>query len=101
MSERRGCAALRFHRSSQRYRPSRGAIATRPDEQRSMDFVSGALFDGRRIRALTLVGNRTREALAIVVDSGIRGEQVTEAVERVAAPRGAPCLIGPVPDRGG
>ena len=66
-----------------------------------MDFVSGALFDGRRIRALTLVGNRTREALAIVVDSGIRGEQVAEAVERVEGHRGAPCLIGLVSDRGG
>ena len=47
-----------------------------PNEQWSMDFVSDALFDGRRIRALTLVDNFTREALAIVVDSGIRGEHV-------------------------
>jgi putative transposase len=58
-----------------------------------MDFVSDALFDGRRIRALTLVDNYTREALAIVVDSGIRGEHVVEAVEAVAAWRGAPRLI--------
>jgi putative transposase len=35
----------------------------------------------------------TREALAIVVDSGIRGEHVVEAVEAVATDRGAPCLI--------
>ena len=30
-----------------------------------MDFVSDALFDGRRLRALTLLDVFTREALAI------------------------------------
>jgi putative transposase len=69
------------------------ATATRPNEQLSMDFVSDAPFDGRQNRALTLVGNDTREALAIMADSGIRGEQVVEAVEAVAACRCAPCLI--------
>jgi putative transposase len=58
-----------------------------------MDFVSDALFDGRRIHALTLVDNDTREALAIVVDGGIRGERVVQAVERIAMQRGAPQLI--------
>jgi len=41
----------------------------------SMDFVSGALFDGWRLRALTGVDAFTREALAIDVDQGIKGEQ--------------------------
>jgi len=67
--------------------------AARPNQQRSMDFVSDALFDGRRIRALTLVDYSTREALAIVVDGGIRGEHMAQAVEHVAACRGAPQLI--------
>ena len=74
-------------------RRSERPVAMQPNEQWSMDFVSDALFDGRRIRALTLVDNYTREAPAIVVDSGIRGEHVVEAVEAVAARRGAPCLI--------
>jgi putative transposase len=158
VSERRGCAALRFHRSSQRYRSSRDdqaplrlrireiaavrvrygyprihilllregwavnrkrvyrlyrleglslrrkrprrhvtaarrlerEVATRSNQQGSMDFVSNALFDGRRIRALTLVDNDTWEALTIVVDGGIRGEHVVQAVEQIAAHRGAP-----------
>ena len=34
----------------------------------SMDFVSDALYDGRRLRALTIVDNYTRECLAIEVD---------------------------------
>ena len=41
-----------------------------------MDFVSDALYDGRRLRALTLLDVFTREALAIVVEKGINGEQV-------------------------
>jgi putative transposase len=67
--------------------------AARPNQQWSMDFVSDALFDGRRIHALTLVDNDTAEALAIVVDGGIRGEHVVQAVERIAMQRGAPQLI--------
>jgi putative transposase len=67
--------------------------AVRPNQQWSMDFVSDALFDGRRTRALTLVDNFTRGAPATVVDGSIRGEQVVEAVERLALQRGSPQLI--------
>ena len=58
-----------------------------------MDFVSDALFDGRRLRALTVVYAFTREALAIDVDQGIKGEQVVEAMARIASTRGAPKTI--------
>ena len=58
-----------------------------------MDFVWDTLSNGCRIRALTLVDNFTREALAIVVDGSISGEHVAQAVEDVAAQRGAPGLI--------
>ena len=55
-----------------------------------MDFVSNTLFDGRRLRALTVVDTYTREALAIDVDQGIKGEQVVEAMARIAGTRGSP-----------
>jgi len=58
-----------------------------------MDFVSDALFDGRRLRALTVVDAYTREALTIEVDQGIKGEQVVEAVTKIATRRGAPQAI--------
>lgn len=58
-----------------------------------MHFVSDALFDGRRLRALTVVDAYTREALAIDVDQGIRGEQVVETMDRIASGRGAPHTI--------
>ncbi|GAA0263266.1 hypothetical protein LNAOJCKE_5371 [Methylorubrum aminovorans] len=43
----------------------------RPNERWSMDFVSDALFDGRWLRALTVMDAFTREALAIEVDGAI------------------------------
>jgi putative transposase len=59
----------------------------------SMDFVSNALFDGRRLRALTVVDAFTREAVAIDVDQGIKGEQVVQAMARISSIRGAPKTI--------
>ena len=161
MSERRGCVALRFDRSSHRYQSIRGdqavlrkrirdlaaarvrygyfriyillrregwrinhkrvyrlyceeglsmrlrrprrhvmaahrqsrAAAGAINECWSMDFVSDALFDGRRIRALTVVDNFTRESLAIEVGQGITGEQVVAVMNRITAVRGAPKSI--------
>lgn len=71
----------------------RQPAATAPNQLWSMDFVSDALFDGRRLRALTVVDTYTREALAIEVDQGIRGEQVVETMTRLTIVRGAPRTI--------
>lgn len=68
----------------------RQPAASAPDEMWSMDFVSDALFDGRRLRALTVVDAFTREALTINVDQGIKSEQVVEAMTRIVLARGAP-----------
>lgn len=67
--------------------------ATKANELWSMDFVSDALFDGRKLRALTVVDAFTREALAIDVEPGIKGEQVVETMSRITAKRGAPKMI--------
>ena len=67
----------------------RQPAASAPNEMWSMDFVSDALFDGRRLRALTVVDAFTREALAIDVDQGIRGEQVVAVMTWISAIRGA------------
>ena len=71
----------------------RQPAATAANEMWSMDFVSDALFDGRRLRALTVVDAFTREALAINVDQGIKGEQVVEVMARISSIRGAPKTI--------
>jgi putative transposase len=62
--------------------------ATRPHESWSMDFVSDALFDGRRFRALTIVDNFSRQCLAIHVDASIRGHDVTAIVSAICAQHG-------------
>jgi putative transposase len=46
-----------------------------------MDFVSDSLFNGRRIRALTVVDNFSRECLAIHVGLSIVGSQVIEVMQ--------------------
>ena len=71
----------------------RQPAAAAANEMWSMDFVSDALFDGRRVRALTVVDAFTREALAIDVDQGIKGEQVVEVMARISSIRGAPRTI--------
>jgi len=68
-------------------------VVNGPNEVWSMDFVSDALFDGRRLRALTLLDIYTRESLAIEVDKGITGEDVADILRRIVARRGAPARI--------
>jgi putative transposase len=46
-----------------------------------VDFVSDSLFNGRRIRALTVVDNFSRECLAIHVDHSISAEEVVEIMQ--------------------
>jgi putative transposase len=59
----------------------------------SMDFVSDALFDGRRLRALTVVDTYTRECLTIEVGQSLKGEDVVSALDRITASRGWPGTI--------
>ena len=68
-------------------------VATAPNEGWSMDFMSDELYDGRRIRLLTLVDNFTRESLAIEVDSHLGGHRVTEALMRLGKMRSLPKTI--------
>ena len=56
----------------------------------AMDFVSDALFDGRRFRALTVVDAFTRECLAIEPDQAIRAEAVVAVLDRLIGARGTP-----------
>lgn len=59
----------------------------------SMDFVSDQLFNGRRLRVLTLVDNHTRESLALHVGQRIRGIDVVTILERVTKQHGLPKRI--------
>jgi len=79
------------HRSALQ-RPARPA-AQAINECWCMDFVSDQLYDGRKLRALTLIDAYTRECLAIWVDQGIRGEDVVRVLAKVSLQRAAPQRI--------
>ena len=53
----------------------------------SMDFVSDALFDGRKFRALTVVDNLSRECLAIYVGQSLKGKDVVDVLNRIKITR--------------
>ena len=46
----------------------------------SMDFVADQLFNGRRLRLLTIVDNFSRECLAITVEHALKGEDVVSTM---------------------
>lgn len=58
-----------------------------------MDFMSDELFNGQRIRLLTLVDNFTRESLAIEVDTHLGGHRVVEVLMRLSRARSLPKTI--------
>jgi putative transposase len=71
-------------------RKAQATRAQRMNECWTMDFVSDALFDGRRLRALTILDTFTRESLAIEVGKNLRGDDVVFALSRIAFERGKP-----------
>ena len=59
----------------------------------SMDFVSDALFNGQKFRALTVVDNFSRECLAIHVAPTIKAEDVVNVLQGIVAQRAKPQRI--------
>jgi len=55
--------------------------------------MSDELYDGRRIRLLTLVDNFTRESLAIEVSDHLGGHRVAEVLMRLGEERNLPKTI--------
>jgi putative transposase len=81
--KRRVKAKLREGRSS----------ATEANQVWAMDFVHDQLFDGRKIRILTMVDTFTRLSPAIEVRQNFRGADVVEVLERVSRELGHPKTI--------
>jgi putative transposase len=52
-----------------------------------MDFVSDALFDGRKFRTLTVVDNCSRECLAIYVGQSLKGKDVVHVLNSIKLTR--------------
>ena len=58
-----------------------------------MDFFADNLFDGRKLRMLTVVDCYTRESLDIHVDQSLKGEDVVRVLNNIVAIRGKPMTI--------
>jgi putative transposase len=69
------------------------APASEPNQVWAMDFVHDQLFDGRKIRVLTIVDTFTRLSPAIEVRQQFRGADVVEVLERVSHEMGYPKTI--------
>lgn len=82
---------------SKRPKRSRAAVhrqevpqSTKPNECWAMDFMSDALFDGRRFRILTAIDTFHRECLAIHAGQNITGGDVASLMERLVTLYGLP-----------
>ena len=65
----------------------------RPNEVWAMDFLSDQLFDGRKIRVLTIVDAFSKISPAIDVRQHYTGGDVVATLERVTAEHGVPGSI--------
>ena len=69
------------------------APASAPNECWSMDFLSDQLFNGRKIRVLSIIDNFSRVSPTLDVRMSYRGSDVVQALDRVAANHGRPKRI--------
>lgn len=67
--------------------------AVRRLERWSMDFVHDQLFDGRRIRILTVVDQWSRESPLLEPRFGFSGQAVADLLEQWVAEHGTPVSI--------
>ena len=68
-------------------------MAVRKNACWSMDFVTDELFDGCRIRILTIVDNFTRESLCASARQRFKGVDVADALSSVIQEHGVPETI--------
>lgn len=64
-----------------------------PNERWTMDFMSDALADGRKLRVLTVLDTCTRECIALEGGGGFRGKDVAEILTHAGICRGLPRVI--------
>jgi putative transposase len=66
---------------------------TTPNAVWALDFMSDALYVGRRFRTLNILDEGMREALSIEIDTSLPGDRIVRVLERVCTWRGAPQAI--------
>jgi len=85
---------LNLRRTGKKRLPSRNpeplAVPDQLNYRWSADFMSDALWDGRRFRTFNVVDDYNREVLGIDVDTNLPGPRVRRFLDRIAAWRGYP-----------
>lgn len=59
----------------------------------SIDFMSDALWDGRKIRLLNVIDDYNREVLTIETDTSLPTDRVIRALSQIGSYRGLPKMI--------
>lgn len=87
--------SLRMRTKKKRVMSVRGTMppASGPRDVWSIDFMSDALADGRRLRILTIIDDYTRESPGILVARSIPSGRVTTFIDRLALSHGYPRRI--------
>ena len=68
-------------------------VPQRPDEVWSGDFMSDALYGGRRFRTFNVIDDYNREGVAIEIDTSITSRRLVRVFEQLKAERGLPAIL--------
>jgi len=68
-------------------------VPSRPNEVWSMDFVFDRVASGRTLKCLVVVDDATHEAVSIVVEHSMGGNQLTRVLDQLCSLRGRPIVI--------
>ena len=85
---------LNLKRKGRRRLPARVkeplSIPQRPNQTWSADFMSDALWSGRRFRTFNVIDDFNREALRIEIDSNLPAQRIVRGLEELVEIRGTP-----------
>ncbi len=65
-------------------------VPTAPNQVWSLDFMSDALSDGRKVRLFNVLEDFNRESLAIEVDTSLPTKRILRVLQRLVEQRGKP-----------
>ena len=68
-------------------------VPQRPNQVWSADFMSDALYAGRRFRTFNVIDDFNRECLAVEIDTSITGTRLIRVFERLRTERGLPDVL--------
>jgi putative transposase len=88
---------LNIKRRGKRRLPARVKVPlvtpARPNEVWSADFVSDALWSGRRFRTFNVMDDFNREALRIEIDTNLPARRIVRALDELIELRGKPATL--------